>query len=371
MKLRDRLVMAGFAISLALPSVGGWIQPSSAVLPNVSMEPLPKQPWLRSFPRHFELFFESHMGFRRALVKAQRAMDYFVFETSPLDSVLLGKDGWMFLNQDYMPESLEGRPFSAQELERWVMAFKNVQNLMAPWGGRVLVVVAPNKATIYPEHLPARVTQPPRVSRLDVLYERLSQENIETVDVRPALWAIKNREYVYPKRDTHWSGMGVVVAAHAIAEAVSRLSGKPSLLRPEDVILQPQRMTGDLADMLALAGWADEVALHPRVPKGAAQLQPLPTSEVSAGQPVFAEGARVYEAPSARAPAVVIHHDSFGLALRAILPHAFAKSTWLYWRDSFHGQVIVREKPDVLIYLTAERYLHFEAPRQHQPQRLN
>jgi hypothetical protein len=315
-RLRDVFLVAAFAISLALPALWGWIDPGSATLANVAREPLPKQPWRRSFPRHFDLFFESHMGLRRALVRAQHAIDYFVFRVAPSASVLLGDDGWVFLNHDYMPESLAGDPFSPQELERWVTAFKNVEALMAPWGGRVLVVVAPNKATIYPEHLPPGVWQGRRPSRMDALYERLKHQNIAALDLRPSLWATKERAQVYPKRDTHWSGIGVVVATQAIADAVSRLSGKPSLLRREEIILEQRRMTGDLAAMLELGGWADEETLYPSVPKGEAFAQAMAPWQVAAGDPVFAQGALIYAGSQRLAPVVVVHHDSFGLALR-------------------------------------------------------
>lgn len=197
-----------------------------------------------------------------------------------------------------MPQSLRGDPFSAGELDLWVQRLQQTQQFVSSWGGKLLVVVAPNKASIYPEKLPAVVRASRGEPRLDAFLQRLQRNHLDAID----------------------------------------------------------------AVMLALHGWADEEVEVPALQTKAAEALPLTPYEVAAGQFVFEQQALCYEGADAAAPKILVHHDSFGVPLRAVMAHAFSRSTWLYTPLTFNHAVMQREQPDVVVLVMAERYLHRGPP---------
>jgi len=361
-RLRDLSLASAFAVLLLAPAVFALWKPHWSLVPNATQWPLPKEPWRRSFPTQFEKFFDTHLGLRRQLVMAQSALDFFIFRAASSPAVVVGEDGWAFLNQDFMPQSIAGGEFPPWELEQWLSVFKQTQRFVSAWGGQLLVVVAPNKATIYPEHLPTQMRTNRKPPRLDQFYAALNAASIEALDLRPALYGAKSQGLLYGKRETHWVGRGVSVASIAIAEKLCRILGRPPSLTANQISFHSQRHTGDLMSMLALDGWADELVEAPNVTPAKVKRLPLPPSEVSAGQFVFKEGAVVYQAEESDGTSILFHHDSFGPPLHAVLPHAFGRSIWLYWTGSFNHFVLARERPAVVVYLMAERYLHREPP---------
>ena len=71
---------------------------------------------------------------------------------------------------------------------------------------------------IYPELFgvpPGATLQSPPF--LDLLFVRLAEAGVETIDLRPALSANKV-PYLYIRDDNHWSPRAVAIAAAVIAE---------------------------------------------------------------------------------------------------------------------------------------------------------
>jgi alginate O-acetyltransferase complex protein AlgJ len=359
---RNLVLCFVFLAGLLVPTSLGLFHPSSARIPKTDQEPLPMRPWMRSFPKAFEKFFDSHLGGRLWMVQAHHLVDVFAFGVSPTSSVIMGKHGWAFLHQDYMPESLAGAPFSESQLEQWLKVFQHTQRSMSSWNGKLLVVVAPNKATIYPENLPDAVRATIGTPRLDAFNARLRQEGIEVLDLRLPLKAAKQSGQLYAKRDTHWMGQGVLAAAESLAKRVAEISGQQVAFDCSAFSLQPQRHQGDLATMMALSIGGEETINVPVATVPIANPTSATPAQVSFGKFVFAQGAVTFENKSVQGPRVLIFHDSFGQPLKTVVPHLFGRSTWIYWTGSMYQQVIDREKPDVVVYLTAERYLHRDAP---------
>jgi alginate O-acetyltransferase complex protein AlgJ len=90
-------------------------------------------------------------------------------------------------------------------------------------GIELVIVPVPPKAVIYPEELPSPVETP---TRLDVhhqtFYERLRGYGLKILDLTPIF--LSNRQHpqgpLYCLEDTHWSGIGTILAAEQIASYV-------------------------------------------------------------------------------------------------------------------------------------------------------
>jgi hypothetical protein len=145
-------------------------------------------------------------------------------------AAVAGVDGWLFLTADLRFLSV-GRFWgdSAAAVSRAPKsdstdpqpAIVNFNNQLKERGIHLLVVPVPAKAAIYPEKIlpesaPAGTGAP---TVLDSFYENLRQNGVDVLDLAPRFieWRAREDEDLFCKTDTHWTGIGCVLAAQAIA----------------------------------------------------------------------------------------------------------------------------------------------------------
>ena len=138
--------------------------------------------------------------------------------------VLTGSDGWFFAAEEATalasatPRSgaaVAGIAATAERLRRD--------------GIELVVVPVPPKGIIYPDRLAPELDVPIPVRRLDAtlqaVYGDLQARGVRLVDLTPAF--IRDRFHhegpLYCRQDSHWSGVGCVVAAEIIGATVREL----------------------------------------------------------------------------------------------------------------------------------------------------
>src|SRR5262249_32737262 len=134
--------------------------------------PLPKLKWdqnsLAALPSSFEKFFNDRLAFRIQLVRWRNYLKMRLFVISPTPAVVVGKDGWLFCEAHFDSNTSRERvPMTSTELASWKEVFEQRAHYLADKGIRYLVVVAPEKAQIYPEFLPERLRLRGRPARMD------------------------------------------------------------------------------------------------------------------------------------------------------------------------------------------------------------
>src|SRR5207237_584545 len=143
------------------------------------------------------------------------------------------------------------------------------RQFLAARGIAYVVTVAPDKATIYPEHLPAWMQRLPGPTPLDRATTLLHRDPaLRFVDLRPLLIAAKRDRQVYYRTDSHWNYLGAIVASDALLGEVQRALGTARLPRiaPPDVPPYEDgvdRYRGDLARMLGVTTRYDEPDVAP------------------------------------------------------------------------------------------------------------
>ncbi len=130
------------------------------------------------------------------------------------DKAVAGRDGWFF----YRPAIqylIEPRP-SADDLFDAVLSFRDD---LARRGIKLLLMPAPNKASIYPEMLAAGTSEPVNAGTRDVL-ARLNVAGVEIVDLFEVYGEARRTAgspAYYLAQDSHWSPEGMQLAANAVA----------------------------------------------------------------------------------------------------------------------------------------------------------
>lgn len=294
--------------------------------------------------------------FREAMIRANNRLRMAVFDESPSKSVIMGRDGWLFVNMEMEMEDWLGIGlYQPQELARLMEALTRRRDWLAARGVRFLVAVAPNKSTVYGEHLPEKFARLSAVTRLDQLAAAMRQAGVEFVDLRPALYEAKSVRRAFWKTDTHWNGWGAFMGSRAIVEALRRhYPAMPPLSAQDYAVTETAVPGGDLAEMLLLEGELPEadIDLKPLSPPLARPAEPKGYKNPAA---IASREMIVRETGDPSLPKAVVFRDSFASAAWPFLAERFQRSVFL-WEHRFQPHIVEAEKPDVVIYEVVERY---------------
>jgi hypothetical protein len=282
------------------------------------------------------------------------------FGDSVFPKALVGKDGWLFYNAEHSVELYQNaRPFSEKELAQFQ---KNVDAVDAGYrqrGVTLLIVIEPDKATIYPDYMPTQVQKVGEKSRLDQVMEYMSAHGkARILDLRPALLQARTERQIYYATDTHWNDYGAYVG---YSEILKVLQAEYPALRPLPLAGFKYEALGrqqlDLARTIGASRVSEEKFNLVAPFDYPIRVRSLALEDGRKVTLTFAEHPGL--------PKAVIFHDSFffqvmpmidGHFSQAIfIPHYSGAGIWdLGW--------VQEEKPDIVIVEFAERYLH-DVPR--------
>ena len=151
-------------------------------------------------------------------------------------ATVAGRDGWLFFAPelrhisvgrfwgDRAKEVTRARRADAADPLPAILDFKLQLDAI---GVELLLVPVPAKSIIYADRLPRDIEIPASLPRLDAateaFYEILREHDVEVLDLtKPFLDNRSDPEGpLYCLQDTHWSGLGCVLAAQQIARVVS------------------------------------------------------------------------------------------------------------------------------------------------------
>lgn len=175
----------------------------------------------------------------------QRDADEAATPPDAASQVLVGQDGWLYLQGDLDRACSPFLPFDPA-VRRW----ERLGQLVAASGRDVVVVIAPDKSTIYPEHLPRDLPQRACADAArSELWGRLEASKERTLlPLRQTLLAAKDDfpHDIYHETDSHWNGIG---ASRLVREVAPRLGGRT--ISDGDVVpLAKSRHVGDLGNLL-------------------------------------------------------------------------------------------------------------------------
>lgn len=215
-----------------------------------------------------------------------------------------GRDGWLFYRRDI--DSLTGRGFldpsvmkqraaTGNELKAPpqpdpLKAIVDFRDQLARRGIELIVVPAPVKPTIYPEHHSARYNgwlgEVQNVS-FAAFKERLKQGNVRLFDPAPLLMHEKGGESgraLYLKTDTHWTPQAMESVAGALAGFVRQAVVLPPAVEGYAAADRAVTNVGDIAMMFKMpAEWkifAPETVTVRQVSDGKQLWRPDPKAEI-------------------------------------------------------------------------------------------
>ncbi len=297
---------------------------------------------LTSYPKNFENFYNDNFGFRKTLINMNSKIMDNIFNQSPSERALIGKDGWLYFDNYNSLADAEGKIFYDQKvLANGVKALiQNWQTLKKNNIDYVLVIAA-DKSTIYPEFLPDYIKSKPDNKRLDQFLSELKKQspNFPIIDLRAVILQAKAKEpqEIYYKTDTHWNRIG---AYYGYLEVINFLAKNHSNLkaRSKDQFLfqNGEIKSGDIADIMNLKLDYDfEYDLIPKSPFNYSRIEPK--SDQRFHKPTF------FTNINKTLPILFSYKDSFSDNMMYFLADNFSKS---YFVNEFPCQIDLRTIKD-------------------------
>lgn len=363
-----------FVTLLVLPTVDRVVKfaPKTLVTENdtAKLAPPTADPatWGKWFNTLRRGYLERHYNLRGLLITWNSFMDTFVLaSTSSSSQVMAGKDHWLFLAQDgprnILDDARSADPLPEESVDVVVRELERRRLWLAKRGIRYLVVVAPNKNTVYPEKLPESLRPNKPEGHLEQLVN-YARENtqLDIVDVTPGMLELKKTEQVFYTTDSHWNANGAFAAYQQVVERLK--TDFPAIVpleRSQFFVEQYNWLPGDLANMMGLSDHLKEDRI---MYVNKEWYKARGASYDGSRDPHYFEVPQYSFTGNDKLPNAVVFHDSFWWELLPFLAESFDKALYVWLRPQtetefrfFDRDLIEREKPDVVIDEFTERYI--------------
>ncbi len=360
--ITQRIYMVILTILILIPVVlyaviGKYLDSSTADKENRVMTEMPTlaNTQISEFPTLFDAYMNDNLPYKNYLVTINSMADYYLFNTSSSDDVIVGDKGWLFYvgheNNDEDPlADYEGTNlYSIDELEIIAENMVNARDFLASQGKEFVITIIPNKSRVYSEYMPDMCGDVSQECRLNQVYQYLS-ENTDLTIVSPYNDIVSYKEahpetQLYFKYDTHWNNFGAYVAA----QSISRVWGfeMPDLDTVEQVYVDSD--TYDLARMINLGDYLKEDA-----PIATAYSGHMARVEIQSDGMSFTG---TVDQGTADVRKLYIIGDSFSALLFPYLAcHFNSSKSDMYYNYNYSS--LESYDPDVVVFECVERYLN-------------
>lgn len=161
-----------------------------------------------NFLKELNDYFSDHFAYRQELVTANAVISSGLFQESSEDLAIVGTDGWLYLKvslEDYQ----RTKHMSERGLNNVATTLYLMQEYVESMGKQFVFTCAPNKNTLYPEHMPYYYTKSEEPHDIDRLVPYLQDKNITYVDLK-TMFEEESR-VLYHKGDSHWNNLGAAM----------------------------------------------------------------------------------------------------------------------------------------------------------------
>lgn len=361
-----------FACCLLLPTLDFFLNLDHATLSNENRE-FSKFPQyngilqIKDFMVGLENFFNDHFGFRKRLVRTCSHWKRLLFKEGSSTKVIAGNDGWFFLCDRGMIEHYTGMvTFTEENLKDWQKLLETRRNWIQKRGGKYVMVIPPDKQSVYQEHLPnwlaKRKGKGP--TKLDQFLEYMrANSDVTVLDLRPSLLEGKKIMPIYFDSDGHWNFYGGFIGYQTLVDTVSKSFPDlaPLPFSSFTFTIQSNTVGGDLMRMMGDNSIREHFQIDstPQPP-----LRSLAWSNCPSRFPKQwsrDRGPVMTFNPNATRKAVIFR-DSFSIPLISYLGYHFREAIYI-WQYNWDSAFLEREKPDIVIDEMLESYFYIEDPK--------
>lgn len=334
-----------------------------------SLAPFPKIPvnisQLNDFFAGIDVFLEDHFGFREFYIyRYSRELDKRFDITASQSLVIKGLDGWYFLNEPDMLKDFQGRiHLTRPQLQSWLATQNEKNEWLNSQGIRYMLIVSPDKQSIYPHLLMEHAMSVKGTSRFEQLIE-YTEGSLPgyMLNLHALLQPEKYDRPLYYKNDSHWNKFAAYIVFRSMLERISAWFPEESFETEFAFTADKTGIGGNIGkggDLVYMLMQPDLTETYPQMAPfkrcGSYKTVQYKLSNVKQipGRKSFV---RRCEGKNLRA---VVFRDSFFVQLEPMLSQNFQEIVYL-WKDYDQKnieEILVNFKPDIVIESIVERNL--------------
>lgn len=253
-------------------------------------------------------YLTDRLALRTAAITGRARLLALIGESGS-DQVIRGRDGFLFF-----AETLTGqgaRPVSEEETDQITRQLLSLQSALAQEGRRLIVCIAPDKCSVYPDMLPDHVL--PEEGSLAALNAVLEKAGLTVLDALTLLRQGRMEGQTYFRNDSHWNARG----AYLMYQELMRLTGTADAPDYADVPLLPGT-AGDLLLLCQPGTLPAEPDAAPDIPRTYRTARPMRTLD----------DATIRTTGGASELHLLVIRDSFGRGLFPYLANAAGSMTF-------------------------------------------
>lgn len=342
----------------------------------------------------FSKYIDDNFGFRKYFIYYHNRMKVNLFQVSPSTQAVLGKMNWLYYDfissgkvertgllagadksliefynvalsniqkgdintTEYsLPDYLGLVPLEESELALIKNNIESLERLLSKHKIRLLIVVAPNKHTIYPEFLPDWITNlKRRETRLDQVMKYMNENsNFKISDYRNIFLKNKLNQKLFLKLDTHLSPEGNILFANEILASFENPLVKKFESNDFNQGVEVEQVSGDLVDIAGIPKLFQDTVFFLQLRNTYAtpcELSNQTTLSTSKGLCTVQSNKSL--------PSIIVFGDSFGEFVSPLLKEKFRKYLFFPRISKVKEQILVQEKPDYVLLEIVERSIH-------------
>ncbi len=307
------------------------------------------------FHSEFETFLSDRLPFRNQLIFLNNLIDYKIYHVSDSSSVVVGRNGWLYYNgkqfnvedpeADYTGTNL----YSDSDLKKLAGNLVMMRDKLAAKKCEFVIFIAPNKEHLYPENLPSAYGAPAEHRRMEQVIDYL-QNNTDLTVVCPYDALLKARAshpewQLYYKYDSHWNNVGSYIGSQMLDEALGHKMPDLGTLN----ITTARSPRYDLATMLHLGNLLTH---DPNYVVSGYTSYNIKT-EYNNERTEFRSKNPENDGDPRK---LFIIGDSYSTMMEQYIACNF-NETYLNFYYNYEPEMLEREKPQVVVYETVERYI--------------
>jgi hypothetical protein len=296
-----------------------------------------------TYTKEFDDYFSDQFPFRSFMISAYSGLNEFLFKESGNAKVIVGQKGFLFFAET-LDDFFKVNTLSDTDLKRLNTVLGIQKKYLDGLGIQSFFMIAPNKASIYGEFMPATFKAIGNRSNLENL--SAMELAIPLIDLKTPLRAFKTEtdKNLYHLKDSHWNNIGAAVGYEVMMEKL----GKQSLSLQKQTPTLTVDWQGDLTTMLYPSHIVFDKQYHYVLPNAftfTRAIRSFDDVEIESINPT-------------KTGRLTMFRDSFANALVPYLSDSFGQVN--YSRVfPYDYRKIKTQKPDTLVIEIAERNVNW------------
>lgn len=323
---------------------------------------------LKTLPVNIDRWFSDSYGFRSKLIKKYKRIQKKVFSVSDSNNCVIGKNGYLFLGNSYdkvIDEYTNSLYFDDKIMKDLVLKFKQDKRLADRVNAYFIILVAPDKHSLYPEMLPPYIAVKANKNFYSEAVLSLRKAGLNILDIKAQF--IKKYTYdherLYYKTDTHWSALGAYYAYYEMMLSLRQRYPDIKILPKPTFVEEKYHLGYDLVNICGFSGQKQDDFKMTYSPVFD-HLINMQTGAVYKNDAVGNTVDAVDNTNALNDLTILVDRDSFGISMFPFFVATFKRVVYVHHNIDNNKKLGVaamalKYKPDIFISEFAERKLYW------------